>query len=261
MNQTQESTTQHDVVYMEKGDNGVAVVYLNQPRKKNAINARMMELLTECLIQADNDDEVRVVVLRGSGNCFTSGGDLSQSTPQENTPEHARKTYRRYCTALSTIRSIAKPVIAMVDGYAVGGGFALMLASDMICISETAVIVPAFCQIGIAPEMGIVKMLPDLVGLHKAKEIIFLGERITGWDLYDMGCANRVCASEELESVTMELAGRLAAMPDASIQVAKGMFNALNDTMLATSLVMEQTASPFCTTTAAYAATQAKFAK
>ena len=135
MNQTQESTTQHDVVYMEKGDNGVAVVYLNQPRKKNAINARMMELLTECLIQADNDDEVRVVVLRGSGNCFTSGGDLSQSTPQENTPEHARKTYRRYCTALSTIRSIAKPVIAMVDGYAVGGGFALMLASDMICIS------------------------------------------------------------------------------------------------------------------------------
>ncbi|MDD5806046.1 MAG: enoyl-CoA hydratase/isomerase family protein, partial [Eggerthellales bacterium] len=164
MSQTQESATQHDVVYMEKGDNGVAVVYLNQPRKKNAINARMMELLTECLTQADNDDEVRVVVLRGSGNCFTSGGDLSQSTPQENTPEHARKTYRRYCTALSTIRSIAKPVIAMVDGYAVGGGFALMLASDMICISETAVIVPAFCQIGIAPEMGIVKMLPDLVG-------------------------------------------------------------------------------------------------
>lgn len=254
-------TQEHDVVYMEKGDGGIAVIYLNQPKKKNAINERMMVLLAQLMQQADGDDDVRVIVLRGSGACFTSGGDLSQSTPEENTPERARKTYRRYCTAVQTMRSIAKPIIAMVDGYAVGGGFALMLASDLICISDTAIIIPAFCQIGIAPEMGVVKMLPELVGLHRAKEIVFLGERITGKELFDMGCANRVCASEELESVTNELALRLAAMPDASIQVAKGMFNALNDANLGVSLVMEQTASPFCTTTAAYAATQEKFAK
>ena len=252
---------EHDVVYMEKLDGGIAVVYLNQPKKKNAINARMMELLSELLMEADLDSEVRVVVLRGSGNCFTSGGDLSQSTPEENTPEHARKTYRRYGTAQTTIRSIAKPVIAMVDGYAVGGGFALALASDLICISETAVIVPAFCQIGIAPEMGVVKMLPELVGAQRAKEIIFLGDRITGQQLFDMGIANRVVPSEQLEETTMELAARLAEMPDASIQVAKGMINAIADANLGVALTMEQTASPFCTTTAAYAATQAKFAK
>lgn len=252
---------EHDVVYMEKLDGGIAVVYLNQPKKKNAINARMMELLSELLMEADLDSEVRVVVLRGSGNCFTSGGDLSQSTPEENTPEHARKTYRRYVTAQTTIRSIAKPVIAMVDGYAVGGGFALALASDLICISETAVIVPAFCQIGIAPEMGVVKMLPELVGAQRAKEIIFLGDRITGQQLFDMGIANRVVPSEQLEETTMELAARLAEMPDASIQVAKGMINAIADANLGVALTMEQTASPFCTTTAAYAATQAKFAK
>ncbi|MGN0077970.1 MAG: enoyl-CoA hydratase/isomerase family protein [Coriobacteriales bacterium] len=254
-------TQEHDTVYMEHAGDGVAVIYLNQPRKKNAINARMMELLAELLMEADEDDGVRAIVLRGSGNCFTSGGDLSQSTPEENTPERARKTYRRYCTAVRTMRSVAKPIVAMVDGYAVGGGFALMLASDLICIAETATIIPAFCQIGIAPEMGVVKMLPELVGMHRAKEIVFLGERISGRELFEMGCANRVCPSGELEDTAMGLARRLAAMPDASIQVAKGMFNALADANLGASLVMEQTASPFCTTTAAYAETQAKFAK
>ena len=252
---------EHDVVYMEKGDNGVAVVYLNQPKKKNAINKRMMELLIECLEDADADSDVRAVVLRGAGNCFTSGGDLSQSEPGENTPERARKTYRTYCSAITTLRSISKPVIAMVDGYAVGGGFALVLASDLVCVSETAQIIPAFCQIGIAPEMGVVKFLPELVGMQRAKEIVFLGDRLSGAKLFDLGIANRMCASDELEQTTMELAARIASMPDASIQVAKGMFNSLSDVNLQTALVMEQTASPFCTTTKAYAKTMEKFAR
>ena len=68
-----------DMVYMEKGEDGVAVVYLNQPKKKNAINATMMDLLTDCFHAADEDPEVRAIVLRGSGNCFTSGGDLMSS--------------------------------------------------------------------------------------------------------------------------------------------------------------------------------------
>lgn len=252
---------ERDVVYMEKAEDGIAVIYLNQPKKKNAINARMMELLTQCLYEADADDGVRVIVLRGSGNCFTSGGDLCQSSPEENTPERARKTYRKYCQATWAIRSIAKPVIAMVDGYAVGGGFALMLASDMVCISENAQIIPAFCQIGIAPEMGVVKFLPELVGAQRAKEIVFLGDRLSGQKLFDLGIANRVCASEELESTTMELARRLADMPDASIQVAKCMFNGLADWNLQASMNNEQTASPFCTTTTAYAKTMEKFAR
>lgn len=252
---------EHDVVYMEKVGDGVAVIYLNQPKKKNAINARMMEILADCLYAADADDDVRAVVLRGSGSCFTSGGDLSQSSPEENTPERARKTYRKYCQATWAIRSIAKPVIAMVDGYAVGGGFALMLASDMLCISENAQIIPAFCQIGIAPEMGVVKFLPELVGAQRAKEIVFLGDRLSGQKLFDLGIANRVCASEELEATTMELARRLADMPDASIQVAKCMFNGLADWNLQASMSNEQTASPFCTTTTAYTKTMEKFAR
>ena len=255
------SNNENNPVYLEKGESGIATIYLNQPRKKNAISGHMMELLQRLLYEADRDDEIRVIVLRGSGENFTSGGDLSQTKPEEATPENSRKTFRRYMMAQSAIRSIAKPVIAMVDGYAVGGGFALMLACDLVCVSNRATVVPAFCQIGIAPEMGIVKYLPQIVGAQRAKEIIFLGDRISGTQLYEMGIANRVCSAEDLERVTAELAHRLSAMPDISIQVAKGMMNALDDTDLMLAMTMEQTASPFCTTTAAYAATQAKYAK
>ncbi len=252
---------EHDVVYMEKVDGGVAVISFNQPKKKNAINARMMDLLAQCLAEADLDDGVHAVILRGEGNDFTSGGDLSQTTPEMNTPENARKTYRHYVNALCALRSCAKPVISMVDGYAVGGGFAFILASDLVCMSERACIVPAFCQIGIAPELGVTKFLPELVGQQRAKEIIFLGERLSGQDLFNLGIVNRLCPAEELEATTLDLARRLAAMPDSSIQVAKGMINSLSDANLQTALNAEQTASPFCTTTEAYKVVAARFAR
>lgn len=250
-----------DVVYMEKKENGIAVVYLNQPEKKNAINVQMMDLLRECILDADFDEKVRVVVLRGVGDTFTSGGDLSQDDGSSVTPESSRKTYRHYCAAVSAMRSCAKPIIAMVGGYAVGGGFALALASDFICIASDAVVIPAFCQIGIAPEMAVAKMLCDSVGPHRAKEILFLGERLSGEQLERLGIANRSCPSHELEAVTYGIAERISGMPDASIQVAKVMVNSLIDDGMLACFAMEQTASPFCTTTAAYAKTQEKFAR
>ena len=109
--------------------------------------------------------------------------------------------------------------------------------------------------------MGVVKFLPELVGMQRAKEILFLGDRISGVRLGELGIANRVVPSESLEETTMELARRLAEMPDASIQVAKGMLNSLSDTNLQASLALEQTGSPFCTTTKAYAKTMEKFAR
>ncbi len=250
----------HDVVYMEKQAGGIAVIRLNQPMKKNAINARMMDLLRDRVIDADFDEDVRVIILRGEGGIFSSGGDLSQNDGASVTPESSRKTYRHYCAAISAMRSCAKPIVAMVNGYAVGGGFSLALASDFICVSSDAKVIPAFCQIGIAPEMAVVKMLCDLVGQHRAKEILFLGEMISGVQLGEMGIAYRVCPEKELEGVTYGLARRLSEMPDASIQVAKTMINSLTDDGMSACFAMEQTASPFCTTTAAFARTQERFA-
>lgn len=249
------------VVYAGKQEDGVMVIFLNQPKKKNAISAEMMDMLVALLFEADANTEIRAIVLRGVGDNFSSGGDLNQSSPEENTPENARKTLRRYLAAIRAVRRISKPVIAMVDGYAVGGAFALTLACDLVCVSDRATFVPAFCQIGIIPEMGMMKYLPELVGPQRAKEIIFLGEHISGTEICALGLANHVVASSELEAETMALARRVAAMPDASIQITKGLMNSIADENLEALLEAESVASPFCTTTKAYEATMERFAR
>lgn len=254
-------TEEKAVVYAEDAGDGIRVIYLNQPQKKNAISAEMMDILVGQLQAADADDAVRVVVLRGVGENFSSGGDLNQGDGSKPTPEQARKTLRRYLNAIRTVRSIAKPVIAMVDGYAVGGAFALTLASDLVCASERAQFVPAFCQIGIIPEMGMMKMLPELVGPQRAKELLFIGGKIPAAQMRDWGLVNRLFADGELEAQTMAFARQLSAMPDASIQITKTMMNALADEALGACLEAESTASPFCTTTTAYAKTMERFAK
>ncbi|HEY0217750.1 MAG TPA: enoyl-CoA hydratase/isomerase family protein [Cellulomonas sp.] len=245
--------TTEDTVYLELPGEGVAVVVLNQPRKKNAISAAMMDRLRELLVAADDDPDVHVIVLRGAGEHFSSGGDLSQTAPQDVTIERSRDSLRRYLRAIETIRQIATPVIAMVDGYAVGGAFSLMLACDLVCVSDRATVVPAFCALGIVPEMGIMKLLPDLVGAQRAKEILFTNEVLRGQDLKDLGLANRVLPAEDLETGTMVLARQVAAMPPLSIQITKGIMNAASDTGLAAVLQAESTASPFCTETRQYA--------
>lgn len=252
--------TVRDVVYAEHLEGGIEVVYLNQPHKKNAISAEMMDRLDQVLRQADLSDEVRVVVLRGVGENFSSGGDLNQG-PSAPGPEGSRKTLRRYLSVVRTVRTMAKPVIAMVDGYAVGGAFALTLAADLVCASERALFVPAFCQIGIIPEMGMMKLLPELVGQQRAKEVLFFGGKIPAAQLQDWGLVNRVFPSDALEQETLAFARQLAAMPDASIQITKNIMNALSDGNLEACLEAESTASPFCTTTKAYAATMEKFAR
>lgn len=252
---------EREMVYAEDAGDGIRVIYLNQPKKKNAISAPMMDLLSDLLIAADNDDEVRVVVLRGVGENFSSGGDLNQGDGSKPTPESARKTLRRYLRAVRTLRSIAKPVVAMVDGYAVGGAFALVLASDLVCASERAQFVPAFCQIGIIPEMAIMKLLPELVGAQRAKELLFIGGKIPAAQMKDWGLVNRLFAPETLEEETLAFARVLSSMPDASIQITKTLMNSLADENLNACLEAESTASPFCTTTAAYAKTMECFAR
>jgi 2-(1,2-epoxy-1,2-dihydrophenyl)acetyl-CoA isomerase len=241
-----------DTLYAEQRESGILTLVLNQPRKKNAISAQMMDLLGDQLRAADGDQQVRVVVLRGAGENFSSGGDLGQIPPDQASIETSRATLRHYLAAVQLLRRMAKPVIAMVDGYAVGGAFSLMLACDLVCVSERVKVVPAFCQIGIVPEMGLAKFLPALVGDKIAKEILFTNRVLGADDLLGWRLVNRVFAPEELESGTYALARQIADMPPLSIQLTKGMLNSAIDVGLDAVLEAETTASPFCTQTDAF---------
>lgn len=251
---------EQEVVYATALEDGVQVVYLNQPQKKNAISAVMMDKLDAILAAADAQEAVRMVVIRGTGDNFSSGGDLNQPQAKPG-PEGARLSLHRYVQVVRRVRTMSKPVLCMVDGYAVGGAFALCLAADLVCASDRARFVPAFCQIGIIPEMGMMKLLPELIGMQRAKELLFFGGKVPAQKLCEWGVVNRVIPAERLEADTMEWARQLAAMPDASIQITKNIMNSLSDASLGACLEAESTASPFCTTTEAFKKTAEKFSK
>lgn len=242
----------NETVYAETTEEHISTLVLNQPRKKNAISAPMMVRLGELLRDADADDEVRVVILRGEGENFSSGGDLRQTPPELVSIENTRATLRPYLELIRQIRRMSKPVIAQVDGYAVGGAFSLMLACDLVCVSDRVCVVPAFCQIGIVPEMGLAKFLPQLVGDKLAKELLFTNRVLGADELLGYRLVNRVFPAAELATGTHTLAGEVAAMSPLSIQVTKNMVNAGFDAGLDAMLEAESTASPFCASTDAF---------
>ncbi len=241
-----------ELVSLELTEPGVATLVLNRPRKKNAISAPMMVRFAELLRQAEADAQVRVIVLRGAGENFSSGGDMRQTPPDQVTIENTRATLLPYLGAIQQIRRIGKPVIAMVDGYAIGGAFSLLLACDLVCVSDRVQVIPAFCKIGIVPEMGLAKFLPQLVGDKLAKELLFTNRTLSADDLLGYRLVNRVFSAEQLSEGTYALAREVAAMPPLSIQLTKGMVNAAYDTGLDATLEAESTASPFCASTAAF---------
>lgn len=246
-------------VLVERLEGGILVLSMNQPTKKNAIDAAMAGHLADLLRAADLDPEVRVVVLRGAGDTFSSGGDLSQPGPGEATVEAARDQLRRYLELVRVVRQVAVPVVAMVDGVAVGGAFSLVLACDLVTVSDRVRVIPAFCAIGIVPEMGMMKLLPQLVGDKIAKEILFTNRVLGAGDLERWNLVNRVLAPADLLDGTLELARAVAAMSSASVGVTKGILNGAYDVGLENVMQAEATASPFCTQTAQFRDATARF--
>lgn len=240
-------------------EDGILAVILDNPRKKNAISAPMMDELRHHLESAERDATVRVVLLRGAGEHFSSGGDLDQSAGQVPTVETGRSQLRRYLDVVRTIRAMGTPVVAMADGYVVGGGFSLLLACDLVCVSERVKVLPAFCSIGIVPEMGAMFLLPALIGDKRAKEILLTSAPLSADELLGLGLVNRVLTPADLLQGTMALARAVAAAPPVSAQITKGIMNSAYDDGLENVLQAEATASPFCAQTEGFREATARF--
>ncbi len=249
-----------DVVYIRR-EGAVASIVLNQPKKKNAISAVMMDKLTDALHELEQEDAVRVIVLRGEGENFCAGGDLDQPGPRPMTAEFSRQSLRRYLRATRAIRETSKPVVALVRGYAVGGAVSLMLACDLALLSEGARIIPNFCKIGLIPEMGLMSTLPAVVGPQKAKEILFFGERLSAADCLGLGVVNRVFPEESFEEEAAAFLEKLCALPNLSLRITKGIMNSAMDTQLNAVMESESIGSPFCSQGEEFKAIAARFQK
>jgi 2-(1,2-epoxy-1,2-dihydrophenyl)acetyl-CoA isomerase len=204
-------------------DNGITTITLNRPEKLNALAGHMRRDLAEALEAAGSDRTVHVVVITGVGRAFCSGGDVAAMADlieRQDADEFSRLlgSARRVVTA---IRHMTKPVIASINGPAIGAGFNLALACDLSIASSNATFSQSFAKVGLHPDWGGTYFLPRLVTPNKACEMFFLGDSITAEEAQRLGLINFVVAPSELETETRKLAERLREAPAIAIGAAK----------------------------------------
>jgi 2-(1,2-epoxy-1,2-dihydrophenyl)acetyl-CoA isomerase len=202
-------------------------ITLNRPDVMNAWDKQFGVELRAAVEQAAEDDDVRAVVITGAGRGFSSGADLRagfDATP-EGHPDVGTALRDRYHPIITAVRLMPKPVLAAVNGPAVGIGCSLALACDLIVARESAYFLLAFVNIGLVPDGGSSLLLPERVGLARATEMAMLGERIGAKQALEWGLINRVAADEEFDGVVDELAARLAAGPTSAYAGMKRQFN------------------------------------
>jgi 2-(1,2-epoxy-1,2-dihydrophenyl)acetyl-CoA isomerase len=213
---------QHVVVRVH---DGVGLIQLNRPEKMNAIGALTRKQLGEAIKQVERDDAVRVVVLTGSGRAFCSGADVTEMAQGDGgmrTPEDVGKVLRNeYMPMLTRLRTMPKPVIAAMNGPAVGIGASYALACDIRIATPEAYILEAFVNIGLAPDGGVSWLLPRLAGSGIAYEMFFTGKPLQAADAYRLGVINRLVPAERLEAEVRELATQLATQPRGAMASAK----------------------------------------
>lgn len=208
---------------------GVARIELNRPQALNAWNVQFGEDLLEALHRARREESVRAVLIEGAGRAFSSGADLKDVSGGETTPDGRPDVYKtlteRYHPIMHAIREMPKPVIASVNGPAVGIGCSLALCCDLIVAGESAYFLLAFVNIGLVPDGGSSVFVPARVGFARAAEMAMLGERIGARQALEWGMVNQVWPDGELAARADDLAARLADGPTRSYAGAKRQLN------------------------------------
>src|SRR5437660_8191985 len=205
-------------------EGGIAWIRFNRPEKMNAIGALTRKQLAESIKQAERDDAVRVVVLTGSGRAFSSGADVTEMVQDGGmrTPEDVGNVLRtEYMPMLTRLRTMPKPVIAAMNGPAVGIGASFALACDIRIATPEAYILEAFVNIGLAPDGGVSWLLPRLAGTGVAYEMFFTGKPLSATDAHRLGVINRIVPAERLEEEVRELANQHVAQPRQALAGAK----------------------------------------
>ena len=202
----------------------VVTITLNRPQSLNFLDPIMAQELERALGDAEKDESVGAVVITGAGRAFSAGGDV-KFMKEDHT---AYEFYQRmeYITRfIWTMISLPKPIIASVNGPAVGGGCSIALAADMILASETATFAEVFVRIGLIPDCGGIFLLSRRIGLTRAKDLVFTGRAIDAREAERMGMINRVVPAEALEEETRKMALELAAGPTMAMGIAKRLLN------------------------------------
>jgi 2-(1,2-epoxy-1,2-dihydrophenyl)acetyl-CoA isomerase len=208
---------------------GVATIELNRPQALNAWNTQFGHDLMSALEACRDDEQVRSVLVTGAGRGFSSGADLKEMGDQPRTEDGRPDVYQHltevYHPIMVAIRELPKPVVAAVNGPAVGIGCSLALCCDLILAAESAYFLLAFVNIGLVPDGGSSLWLPTRIGMARASELCLLGEKLGAAQAHEWGLVNRVFADDELLGEARAMAARLAAGPTRSYAGTKRQLN------------------------------------
>ena len=242
--------TTYETLLVETAGN-VCTVTLNRPDSLNSLNDMMTTELAKVVHELAHEPQVRCVVLTGAGRAFSSGQDLGDLKKRYSDPEHvphlAEELRRRYNPIITGLRDLEKPVLAAVNGVAAGAGLSLALACDLRIAADKATFIEVFVNVGLVPDSASTFFLPRLIGLGKALELCFTGDKVSAADALSLGLVNRVVPADQLMKAANELAARLAKSPTRAIGLMKQLlyrsFSSNLDAQLEAEALAQETAA------------------
>jgi enoyl-CoA hydratase/carnithine racemase len=233
----------------ETNASGVATITLNRPERLNALTFEVYRELTDTFAALRNEPEVRVVVITGAGRAFCSGGDVHDIIGElfKRDMEGLLAFTRMTCELVANIRALHKPVVASLNGTTAGAGACIALASDIRIAAEEAKIAFLFVKVGLSgADMGAAYLLPRVVGLAKATELLYTGDFISAAEAERIGLYNRVVPGSQLKGTTQELAERLAQGPAFALAKTKELLDREAHMNLDAALECEAQAQAIC---------------
>ena len=222
-------------------NNGVATLTLNRPEVFNSFNREMALLFQKQLDASEENQEIRAIVITGSGKAFCAGQDLKEVTTPELHPGFKKILEEHYNPIIERIRAINKPIIAAVNGVAAGAGANIALACDIVVASEKASFIQAFSKIGLVPDSGGSFYLPRLIGFQRASALMLLGDKVAAQQARELGMVYKVFEPETFQQQALDLAQEMAQMPTKALGLTKQLLNASFNNTLDQQLTLEST--------------------
>jgi 2-(1,2-epoxy-1,2-dihydrophenyl)acetyl-CoA isomerase len=255
-----ETIREYEHLLLER-DGRIARLWLNRPERMNSLYTPVFEEFVDALELLRDDQSARVVVISGKGRAFCAGGDIKLDVAEVGNWDASRMIYENEIAQrmILGIRELPKPVIARLNGVAVGGGCDLALACDIVIGSTHASLGEFWIRRGLTPGMGGAWMLPRLVGTHRAKQILFSGELVPAERAAAIGMINAAVAPDELDAEVDALAAQLANMPTVTIRAVKKLVDSAFDMTLADHFHLTTYSAHFVSQTEDYAEGVAAF--
>ncbi len=208
-------------------ENNILTITLNRPDKLNAMTPILLRELKGAFVEAGKDKQVRVVILTGAGRGFCAGADLVAASElmMSGGFSYEENLNATYNPLILTMQGLQKPIIAAVNGVAAGAGMSLALACDLRIAAESASFLQAFVKIGLVPDSGSTWLLPRLIGMTKALELMLTGKKVSAHEALTLGMVNKVVPDADLGEVVLTMAETFANAPTKAIGLIKHAVN------------------------------------